>query len=734
MPPGESLRVKKLLATLTILALLPLGQALAFTASVRPAPYADVLTLALPGQTAASCQVRRSAPREIELRLPAGSAETLAAQPRLESAAFVDALLPVPGGLLIRTRTSAFTLSHAALPGGGLELRLQAEGAPVARAAAPVAAHTPELLAPLTAAPETKPPAVAAAPATPVSPALSALPALPVLPVLAASAAPRALPAQAFRAPLSAAGLPVAPVQAAPVQSAPIPAATSPAVAAAPLLPASLSQADTSQAIPSETPAQPEPGQVRDALPAPGEAAVPQAPARPTLRTELSGPDGPAVSGRATPDASPTRALSLREALDLALRANPRLQAARLRADGAQYGALSARGALLPHASVGAGVSRIVNPNNGNERDADYVNQVTKSANIQVSQNIFDGLVRLNSWSRAKLLSGRAAQERRKAELDTIEAVQREYFKLLRVRSDIRTYRASLARLENQREAAQAFYRLEMAPRLTVLQVETMLAQTGQKLSRAVSDELVQKVKLAALLGVSGQEAASGLEFAGDLKAQSYELGLDFEDCLRKAQAQLPEMVIAKADADIAREELNISIGKALPRVDAQAAYIRQNTDYKSSASTDLDRRYYTMGLNVSWEVFSSGEHYYEIEARRKLAKAAQEELGNAGLAVRAYVRESHLNAAEARNQIRIAHLRSGEAAEAYDQASMRFRSGIGTSIDLLDAHEKVTSAEAALNQARGDFLTAVASLYRAMGEKDANLALLAGQDPASDR
>jgi outer membrane protein TolC len=102
-------------------------------------------------------------------------------------------------------------------------------------------------------------------------------------------------------------------------------------------------------------------------------------------------------------------------------------------------------------------------------------------------------------------------------------------------------------------------------------------------------------------------------------------------------------------------------------------------------------------------------------------------------LMVISYVRESYMNVVESKKQIQIAMYRRREANEAYEQASTRFRSGVGTSIDILDAHERVTVAESAFSQAQSEFLTSLASLYRAMGEKDRNIALLGGNAPAPD-
>lgn len=409
----------------------------------------------------------------------------------------------------------------------------------------------------------------------------------------------------------------------------------------------------------------------------------------------------------------------LRHAVTRALEKNRQLRAFQYRAEGAGASVAVARSLLFPRVQASGGWSKIKNPENTTENDIDYVDQTTKTYSLQAQQNLFDGMIRFSNLAQAKAKRSRAEEELRKSELDTINSVQKEFFKLIQVRADINTYEASVKRLQLQREAAEAFFKLEMAPRLTLLQAETALAQTEQKLSRAKSDADIHTTKLLSLLGYA---ETGGISFQGNLQEFSYDAQLQLTDCVSKAQEKLPELLVAKKDIEIAKEDLNMTIGKFFPKVDASASYVKQDIAYNRAGVDDRNRKYYTMGLNFSWEVFSSGETVYDTKAKNKILQAAEEEFENTRLNVYAYVQENYRNLMEAKTQIKIALIRTREAQEAYDQASMRFRSGIGTSIDLLDAQEKATTAEAALNQARADYLISLSNLYRAMGEKNERL------------
>lgn len=424
--------------------------------------------------------------------------------------------------------------------------------------------------------------------------------------------------------------------------------------------------------------------------------------------------------------AAESQTFDLRQATARALESNHRLRAYQYKADGAGNSVHVARSLLLPRIQASGSWNSIKNPNNTTENDVDYINQKSKTYSLQAQQNLFDGLIRFSNLAQAKAKRARAEEELRKTELDTINSVQTTFFKLIQVRADIDTYQASVKRLEMQKEAAEAFFRLEMAPRLTVLQAETSLAQTAQKLSRAKSDVDIHTAKLLSLLGYADQ---SSVTFRGELKEFLYDSQLQLANCVRQAQEKLPELMMAKKEIDIAKEDLNMTLGRFFPKVDATTSYVKQDTDYKQANVRDLDRKYYTAGLNFSWEIFSSGETIFDAKAKKKLLQAAEEEFENTRLNVYAYVQENYRNLMEGKNQIRIALLRTRESQEAYDQASMRFRSGIGTSIDLLDAQEKATSAEAALNQARADYLISLSNLYRAMGEKNETLGHIAVSD-----
>ena len=417
----------------------------------------------------------------------------------------------------------------------------------------------------------------------------------------------------------------------------------------------------------------------------------------------------PAVAEEAPP-------WTLESMLHRAMEKNARIASESLRLEAARDSVLSARGAFLPRVVASGSLSRIENPDSVDELDPDYISQTGRTWRVGVQQNIFDGLGRWNTYARADLVRERSHQQLRRTFREVALEVRTTYFRLLRTRADITAYEASVTRLDKQSEAAQAFFEARVAPRLFILQTETALAEAHQRLSQAKSDEQVQLVLLRSLMGL---EPDYPIQVEGDFDAFAPEHYPDMEESLFLAREHLPEIFTARLDVEIARRDMNTSRSRFSPSVDVYADYVNQHIEYGSTMATDRDRSYYSLGVNVTWELFSGGSTYYETRSHRRTMESAEAMLRDVLLAVDARVREIHLNVKESENQIRIAHIRKADAREAYEQADMRIRMGTGTTLDLLDAQERVTVAESSLNQAMADYYIALANLRRFISQND---------------
>lgn len=420
--------------------------------------------------------------------------------------------------------------------------------------------------------------------------------------------------------------------------------------------------------------------------------------------------------GGCLPVAADTPSWTLESILERAMTNNARIEAQTLRHEAAKEGKLAARGALLPKVTASVGLNKIENPHSSDETNSDYISQTGRTWRVGVQQNIFDGFGRWNTYNRADLIREYNHEQLKKNRREIALEVRKAYFSLLRIRADIAVIQASVERLEMQKEAAVAFFEARVAPRLHILQTETALAEAYQRLSRAQSDEQIQLVVLSSLMGLAPEKPINVVGNLEDFAPENYP---DIGECLFMARENLPEIKIAGLEVDVSKRDMKTARSRFSPSVDVYADYVDQKIEYGVTGASDLDRSYYTLGVNVTWELFAGGSTLYETRRQRRTMESAEASLEDVLLSVDSRVRETYLQVKEAENQIRIAHIRKADAREAYEQANMRMRMGTGTSLDLLDAQEKVTVAEASLNQGMADYHIALANLRRFIGQEE---------------
>ncbi|MCL1890180.1 MAG: TolC family protein, partial [Desulfovibrionaceae bacterium] len=85
-------------------------------------------------------------------------------------------------------------------------------------------------------------------------------------------------------------------------------------------------------------------------------------------------------------------------------------------------------------------------------------------------------------------------------------------------------------------------------------------------------------------------------------------------------------------------------------------------------------------------------------------------------------VQSRFLDLANARERISVARKGLEQAGEAYRVASARYKSQVGTAIDVLDAQARLTASEVSLTNAQADYLSSLAALYAAIGEENPGL------------
>ena len=421
----------------------------------------------------------------------------------------------------------------------------------------------------------------------------------------------------------------------------------------------------------------------------------------------------PVVAG--DDEASISGPFDLERCVKRALDQNPSMVAIRAQLKGAEYGTYSALGDFGPSLSGSYGWTHYDRKYTTSGEHSDWV------GSLSATQPVFHGFALLASYQKARLSEESAAATLSNVELTLIQNVQSNFLSLLKARMDVKSAEDSVARLESQLQVISAFYDVGLKPKAEVLDAEVDLASARQGLLTARNNVSTQEAQLNTLLNIPLQ---TEVEYVGELKHIPF--GLDLKECLDRAYAKRPDLVIGQKSVEIAEKDSTIALSRFYPSVDGSWDYVNRGTDSDLSGGGTYTYRaseYWTAGVTASMSLFESGSDFFAARQASETVKQIQAELENTRLNAGFEVKRSLLNIQEAADRIAVAEKSVAAAEEAYRMAVARYQAQVGTNTDVLNAQGRLTSSEAQLSQAMADHGTAVSALYVAMGEKNHGLA-----------
>jgi outer membrane protein len=310
------------------------------------------------------------------------------------------------------------------------------------------------------------------------------------------------------------------------------------------------------------------------------------------------------------------RQIDLAESIQLSLNVHPELKAWRFELEKAEDERKIARGNFGPSLTVSYNHSELNNIESKGPTDQDYLDQNVDSADLALVQPVFTGFAAVNQYKRSDLQRQWVDWKIKDIELQIVRNVQTEFFKLLQFREEVKSVQETVKRLENNLMATEAYYRVNMAPYVQVLQATVDLGDAAQRLSQAKASLRTQTVKLNVLLGLPPDAL---VVYEGRLDTGLYVTPWQIPNCLAHALSNRPDLLAAQLSKRMAETDVAIIKGKYYPSVQMEAHMIKRDTDYdklgRISASSFYDRdqenQYWQVGLSMRWNFFESGKTYY---------------------------------------------------------------------------------------------------------------------------
>ncbi len=400
--------------------------------------------------------------------------------------------------------------------------------------------------------------------------------------------------------------------------------------------------------------------------------------------------------------------LTLRQAVDLALKSNPLAAAADAGEKEAEARIRQARSGYMPQLNFSESVQRSNNPvfvfgslltqhqftadnfNLGPLNRPEALNNY--QSRLSVEQVLFDGHRTARGVEAARFSRQIAGEDVRRSRSDIVLAVLRAYFAVALAAQNVEVAEQSLASAKADLERAHSVYESGRSTLADVLALRVHLASVEEQKVRAANDLAVARAALNDALGVSLDrrfELTTQLEPAAGAEATLDEYG-------RTALAERPEILQADLARRLTQTEQGLARAGYWPQVAFQGILEADRQNFYSRGGAN-----WFTAVTLRWTLWNGWETKARVEQARFAESRAEALRKRADSAIRLEVRKAYLDLAAAAQRMEVTAAAVAEAEEAHRIIQNRHQAGLTTVTELL-------RSETALAEARTHRLAAI--------------------------
>ena len=290
------------------------------------------------------------------------------------------------------------------------------------------------------------------------------------------------------------------------------------------------------------------------------------------------------------------------------------------------------------------------------------------------------------------------------AKYDAINA----YYSLIMYRNKTAVARQAVKDYQGHVDNVKAQYNVGLVANSDVLGADTSLAEAQTSLVKAMNAADLAEASLNQVIAYPVQTAITTAEES--LQYKPYDVSLE----QAKAYAMLHRSALVQSAMTVKAAEENLKAAKSgyLPTIGVEAG--RGYTDLNGYFGTDV--KSWHVSASATWKLWDGGATQNKIKgAYADLEKAKEANLATVDK-VNLAVQQAYLNLRTAEQTIQSTQTAVNEGQENFRIALLRYRAGVGTNLDVLDAELKLTQARNNYVDALYSYNVSVSALEQATG------------------
>jgi TolC family type I secretion outer membrane protein len=293
------------------------------------------------------------------------------------------------------------------------------------------------------------------------------------------------------------------------------------------------------------------------------------------------------------------------------------------------------------------------------------------------------------------------ANTRQQVVLDT----RSRYFEYLASLRAIKVAKENVRQNQELLKQAQGFYDVGLRAKIDVTKAEANLANAEAEMIRARNLADVSRVALMTVLGLKTWPYKDVQDI---LEVSPKEISL--EDLKQRALSQRPEIRQNLYQQEADKAGIRVARSGYFPTFSSTAAYGWQGDEHPLNDD-------WWVGAGLSFPLFEGLRTYHSVRQARAQLRSSEASGDSLALAVIREVEQSYLDVKSAWEVIRARNKAKESAAENLRLAWGRYRAGVGDIIEVTDAQVQFAQADLDLVQALFNYRIFEAQLDKAVGK-----------------
>ncbi len=396
-----------------------------------------------------------------------------------------------------------------------------------------------------------------------------------------------------------------------------------------------------------------------------------------------------------------TRTLTLREAISIALKDSPLVQARHSALEASRENVKAVWGSHLPQIDLEGGYTRLsdpvaVVPIKGFARRPPFFSKNIYEWKTVSYLTLYQGGRISRMVDMARLEEAVSSAQVRLTQEELVANVTNIFHRIIQLEALKAAQEEALKALEKVRQDTANLLKVGRAAPVDLMRIETQVAAQRQDLT--TTRELIRRTR-ETLAYFLGWPPTTQIEPRGQLKEEPFHLQTSLEEALKRR----PDVLAARKKVEEAEKKISYEMGAHLPHV-----YLASSYGKKAGAGFHGEEEVWQAGLYLKLNLFSGGT----ISARVREARARLLEAQNILLDTRLKASREILNAAssikEARARIEAARTALESSRESFRIEKLKYLSRAGTVTDMLMAQAQWLNARARYYQALYDYQAAL--------------------------